>query len=35
VARFHRVAYPIERTQGDMRAAGLPEPLAARLAVGV
>jgi len=35
VARFHRVAYPIERTQGDMRAAGLPEPLAARLAQGI
>ena len=33
-ASFRRVAYPIERTQGEMRAVGLPEPLAARLAVG-
>jgi diadenosine tetraphosphatase ApaH/serine/threonine PP2A family protein phosphatase len=35
VARFHRVEYPIERTQADMRASGLPEPLAARLAQGI
>jgi predicted phosphodiesterase len=34
-AEFHRVAYPIERTQSAMRAAGLPEPLAARLAQGI
>ena len=33
-ASFRRVAYPIEVTQSEMRAAGLPEPLAARLAVG-
>jgi diadenosine tetraphosphatase ApaH/serine/threonine PP2A family protein phosphatase len=30
-ASFHRVAYPIERTQNEMREAGLPEALAARL----
>lgn len=35
VARFHRVAYPIERTQAQMRDRGLPEPLATRLAHGV
>jgi diadenosine tetraphosphatase ApaH/serine/threonine PP2A family protein phosphatase len=35
LARFHRVAYPIERTQAEMRARGLPEPLAERLARGV
>jgi Predicted phosphoesterase len=35
VATFHRVAYPIEETQRAMRAAGLPEPLAARLAQGI
>jgi predicted phosphodiesterase len=34
-AEFHRVAYPIEQTQSAMRAAGLPEPLAARLAQGI
>ena len=34
-AEFHRVAYPIERTQSAMRAVGLPEPLAARLAQGI
>jgi predicted phosphodiesterase len=34
-ARFHRVEYPIARTQQEMRAAGLPEPLAVRLADGV
>jgi predicted phosphodiesterase len=31
---FRRVAYPIERTQGEMREAGLPEALATRLATG-
>jgi len=34
VAQYHRVAYPIERTQADIRAAGLPEALAERLAHG-
>ena len=34
-ARFHRVAYELERTQAEMRAAELPEPLAARLAAGI
>jgi diadenosine tetraphosphatase ApaH/serine/threonine PP2A family protein phosphatase len=34
VARFHRVTYPIERTQADIREAGLPEALAQRLAHG-
>ena len=34
-ASFRRVAYPIEGTQSEMREAGLPEPLAARLAVWV
>ena len=33
-ASFRRVAYPIERTQSELRAAGLPDALAARLAVG-
>ena len=33
-ASFHRVAYDVERTQAEMRAAGLPEALAARLASG-
>jgi diadenosine tetraphosphatase ApaH/serine/threonine PP2A family protein phosphatase len=33
-ASFRRVAYPIERTQREMRDAGLPEVLGARLAVG-
>jgi diadenosine tetraphosphatase ApaH/serine/threonine PP2A family protein phosphatase len=33
-ARFHRVAYPIARAQADMRARGLPEALALRLADG-
>src|SRR4051812_18196059 len=28
VARFHRVAYPIERTQAEIRERGLPETLA-------
>jgi diadenosine tetraphosphatase ApaH/serine/threonine PP2A family protein phosphatase len=30
-AQFHRVAYPIERTQEEMRERGLPRALAARL----
>ena len=34
-AAFHRVDYPIERTQAEMREAGLPEPLAARLREGL
>jgi predicted phosphodiesterase len=33
-ASFRRVAYDIARTQAEIRAAGLPEPLAARLALG-
>jgi diadenosine tetraphosphatase ApaH/serine/threonine PP2A family protein phosphatase len=33
-ATFHRVEYDIERTQAEMRAAGLPEALAARLTRG-
>ena len=33
-ASFRRAAYPIERTQRELRAAGLPEALAARLALG-
>jgi hypothetical protein len=32
---WHRVAYDIARVQGAMRAAGLPDRLAARLAFGV
>ena len=35
VARFRRVAYPIERTQARIRENGLPESLAERLAHGV
>ena len=35
LAHFHRVAYPIERTQAEMRERGLPGPLAERLAHGV
>ncbi len=35
VARFHRIDYAIERTQAAIRASGLPETLAARLAHGV
>ncbi|MDX1414743.1 MAG: metallophosphoesterase family protein [Candidatus Promineifilaceae bacterium] len=31
---FYRVVYPIEQTQEQIRAAGLPPPLAARLAYG-
>jgi predicted phosphodiesterase len=34
VAHFRRVEYPIERTQADLRAEGLPESLAARLPFG-
>lgn len=34
-ATFHRVDYAIELTQRAMREAGLPEPLAARLALGI
>ena len=34
LARFHRVAYPIERTQAAIREQGLPEALAARLETG-
>ena len=33
-ALFRRTAYPVERTQAELRAAGLPEALAARLAHG-
>jgi predicted phosphodiesterase len=33
-ASFRRVAYPVERTQSELLAAGLPQSLAARLAVG-
>jgi predicted phosphodiesterase len=34
-AHFRRVPYPIEETQAEMRTAGLPEDLSARLALGV
>jgi diadenosine tetraphosphatase ApaH/serine/threonine PP2A family protein phosphatase len=34
-AAFRRVPYPIEQTQAEMRAAGLPEDLATRLVRGV
>jgi diadenosine tetraphosphatase ApaH/serine/threonine PP2A family protein phosphatase len=34
-ATFRRTAYPIGRTQADVRAAGLPEGLAARLEHGL
>jgi predicted phosphodiesterase len=34
-ATFRRTEYPVERTQTEMREAGLPEVLAARLASGV
>jgi predicted phosphodiesterase len=34
-AAFRRVPYPIEQTQAEMRAAGLPEELATRLTRGV
>jgi predicted phosphodiesterase len=33
-AVFHRVPYPVERTQEEMRASGLPETLASRLQRG-
>jgi predicted phosphodiesterase len=33
-AAFHRVPYPVERTQTEMREQGLPEPLASRLERG-
>jgi diadenosine tetraphosphatase ApaH/serine/threonine PP2A family protein phosphatase len=33
-AKFFRVSYPIELTQAEIRARGLPEGLAARLALG-
>jgi diadenosine tetraphosphatase ApaH/serine/threonine PP2A family protein phosphatase len=33
-AEFHRVAYPIEKTQSAMRAVGLPEALTSRLSHG-
>jgi diadenosine tetraphosphatase ApaH/serine/threonine PP2A family protein phosphatase len=35
VAHFHRVAYPVERTQDEMRERGLPAMLVERLAHGV
>ena len=34
-ARFERVEYDVERTQAEIREAGLPEVLAARLASGL
>jgi diadenosine tetraphosphatase ApaH/serine/threonine PP2A family protein phosphatase len=34
-ASFHRVAYPVERTQEEIRERGLPDSLAERLAVGM
>ena len=34
-ASFHRVEYDIEQTQAEIRAAGLPELLASRLALGL
>jgi predicted phosphodiesterase len=34
-ATFRRIEYAVERTQAEMREAGLPEALAARLAAGV
>ena len=34
-AIFRRVPYAVERTQAEIREAGLPEPLAERLAHGV
>jgi predicted phosphodiesterase len=34
-ARYRRVEYPVERTQEEIRAKGLPEPLAIRLAHGL
>ena len=34
-ARFRRVEYDVERTQREMRDAGLPEMLAGRLELGI
>ncbi len=34
-ATFHRTNYSVERTQAEMREAGLPEALALRLAFGI
>ncbi|HEX2044049.1 MAG TPA: hypothetical protein VHF23_00325, partial [Gaiellaceae bacterium] len=34
-AVFRRVSYAVERTQAEIREAGLPEPLAARLEHGL
>lgn len=34
-AEYRRVEYPVERTQQEIRARGLPEPLAERLAHGI
>jgi diadenosine tetraphosphatase ApaH/serine/threonine PP2A family protein phosphatase len=34
-AHFRRTEYPVERTQEEIREAGLPEPLAARLEHGI
>ena len=34
-AVYHRVTYPIEKTQAEIRERGLPEPLAKRLLTGV
>ena len=34
-ASFYRIAYDVKKTQADMRAKGLPEGLAERLAHGV
>ena len=34
-ASFHRVAYPVEQTQAEIRERGLPNTLAERLARGV
>ena len=34
-ATFRRTDYPVERTQSEMRAVGLPDALAARLAFGI
>jgi diadenosine tetraphosphatase ApaH/serine/threonine PP2A family protein phosphatase len=34
-ARFHRVSYPVERTQDEIRERGLPESLAERLEHGL
>ncbi len=34
-ATFRRTVYPVEQTQAEMRARGLPEALAARLAYGI